>query len=97
MSRRTWERHRNKARDASVSAAFLDIGEDRLATPTGGARLAEHQKRNSSGASPRKEERGSPSSQTATTMAADRFDSLPLELRLMALGLPMPDNLARAA
>ena len=32
ISRRTWERHRNKARDASVSAARLLIGEDRPAS-----------------------------------------------------------------
>jgi hypothetical protein len=37
------------------------------------------------------------SSQTATTMAADRYESLPLELRLAALCLPMPEVLARAA
>jgi hypothetical protein len=45
----------------------------------------------------RKEGRGFPSSQTATTMAVDRLESLPVELRLMALCLPMPENLARAA
>jgi hypothetical protein len=44
-----------------------------------------------------KEARGFPSSQTATTMAADRYVSLSLELRLAALCLPMPENLARAA
>ena len=33
MSRRTWERHRNKARDASVSTASFLGGEDRPATP----------------------------------------------------------------
>lgn len=37
------------------------------------------------------------SSRTATTMAADIHESLPLELRLLALGLPMPESLARAA
>jgi hypothetical protein len=40
---------------------------------------------------------GYPSSQTATTVAADRFEALPLELRLLALGLPMPESLAVAA
>ena len=37
MSRRTWERHRNKARDASVSAVTFFLPEDGLATPAGGA------------------------------------------------------------
>jgi hypothetical protein len=46
---------------------------------------------------PKKEGRGYPSSQTASTMAADRYASLPLELRLAALCLPLPENLARAA
>src|SRR5262245_53693263 len=32
MSRRTWERHRNKARDASVSAPIFLSGEDTPAT-----------------------------------------------------------------
>src|SRR5262245_55381534 len=44
------------------------------------------------GDSPRKKERGYPASQTASTMAADRFEPLPLELRLLALGLPMSAN-----
>src|SRR5262249_48021713 len=39
MSRRTWERHRNKARDASVSAISFLTKNDRLATPEGGARM----------------------------------------------------------
>ena len=47
-----------------------------------------------------KEARGLPSSQTATTMAADAHEALPTELRLLALGLVETDwtkNLARAA
>src|SRR5262249_18031434 len=39
MSRRTWERHRNKARDASVSTPSLLNDEDRLATLASGARM----------------------------------------------------------
>jgi len=33
---------------------------------------------------------------TATTLAADRYATLPLELRLAAPCLPIPENLARA-
>jgi hypothetical protein len=65
-----------------------------------------------------KEARGLPSSQTATTIAADMsvstsavakcsafgfraapdsYEALPVELRLLALGLPVPEKLARAA
>jgi len=91
MSRRTWERHRNKARDASSSAVSFLSRNDRLATPEGGARM-EFERGFAS-----KEARGLSSSQTATTIAADIHGSLPLELRLLALGLPMPEDLARAA
>jgi hypothetical protein len=90
MSRRTWERHRNKPRDASVSAAIFLSSNDRLATPDGGARM-EFERGFAS-----KKARGLPSSQTATTLAADRYATLPLELRLAALCLSMPENLARA-
>jgi hypothetical protein len=38
-----------------------------------------------------KEASGLPSSQTATTMAADVHATLPMELRFLALGLPMPE------
>jgi hypothetical protein len=34
---------------------------------------------------------------TATTMAAGRYATLPLELRMAALCLPMPEKIARAA
>jgi hypothetical protein len=91
MSKRTWERRRNKARDASSSAVSFLSRNDRLATPAGGARM-EFERGFAS-----KEARGYPSSQTATTIAADIHGSLPLELRLLALGLPIPQNLARAA
>jgi hypothetical protein len=91
MSRRTWERHRNRPRDASVSAISFLSKNDRLATPEGGARI-EFKRGFAS-----KKARGYPSSQTATTMAADRYESLPLELRLATLCLPLPKNLARAA
>jgi hypothetical protein len=44
--------------------------------------------------------RGLPSSQTATTLAAEGHESLPIELRLLALGLPLSisgENFASAA
>jgi hypothetical protein len=52
---------------------------------------------NSSAAVAAKEEGGLPSSQTASTLAVYGYESLPVELRLLALGLPMSENLARAA
>jgi hypothetical protein len=73
MSRRTWERHRNKARDASVSAARLLIGVDRPAS----AGLSE-------GVFDPKEGKRLPS-RDGDHVAADR--TLPLALRLLALGL----------
>jgi hypothetical protein len=92
MSRRTWERHRNKARDANdatLSAAIFLSSEDRLASPEGKNGCP-------SGAVAPKQGRGYPPSQAATTMAADGYETLPLELRMMALGLPIPQNLAPA-
>jgi hypothetical protein len=93
MSRRTWYR-KNKPRtqDGTVlSAPYLVSTADRV-VPT------ERAVGNSSGASPRKEERGLPSkTPTACPNAADRYESLPLELRMAALCLPIPENLARAA
>jgi hypothetical protein len=90
MSRRTWERHRNKARDATLSTAIFLSTDDRPAS----AGLEE-------GTSERgfasKEKKGDIRLATATTIAADVYASLPLELRLAALCLPMPENLARAA
>jgi hypothetical protein len=84
LSRRTWERHRNKAaNDASVSAAIFLSSEEGLATARPTERVFDPKQE--------KKKRGLPSSQTATTSAADRYvtahSSLPLELRLLALGL----------
>jgi hypothetical protein len=98
ISRRTWERHRNKARDvndATLSTAYFLSSEDRPATPEGGAGLSERgfaskKVRERPKAAPPKaanKARGLPSSQTATTLAADVYATLPLELRLLALGL----------
>jgi hypothetical protein len=92
LSRAAWYRW-NKSRrrsETTLSAAIFLSSDDKTVS-------LETKKRNSSGAVAPKKERGLPSSQTATTMAADRYEALPLELRLLALGLPMPENLARAA
>jgi hypothetical protein len=85
--RRRAEQTRNVTR---VSAAIFLSSADRPVTP-------ERAKGEFERGFASKEARGLPSSQTATTMAADRYEALPLELRLLALGLPMPENLARAA
>jgi len=91
ISRAAWYRQ-NKARmrreTVSSAAIFLSC-DDEFVSPK--------RKRAAEGRFAPKEGRGSPSSQTATTMAVDRLESLPVELRLMALCLPMPENLARAA
>jgi hypothetical protein len=92
LSRAAWYR-RNKSRrrsETTLSAAIFLSSDDKTVS-------LETKKGNSSGAVAPKKERGLPSSQMATTMAADRYEALPLELRLLALGLPMPENLARAA
>jgi hypothetical protein len=91
MSRRTWERHRNKARDAKVSAVSLNTAEDTLATPQVEARVAE------AGLRPASKQGGCASSQTATIGAAGGYASLPLELRLLALGLPLSTEYRAAA
>jgi len=83
MSRAAWYR-RNKARRKGETVSSPPIfltNADRVVSP-------ERLKGNSGGASPRRKEESLPSSQTATTMAADRFEALPIQLRLMALGLP---------
>jgi hypothetical protein len=93
ICRKTWERWRRRnmkptLRVASVSAAYLLKAEDGLAT----ARTAE-----GSSTLIRKEASGLPSSQTVTMMAVDVHQSLPVELRLLALGLPLPDGMQMAA
>jgi hypothetical protein len=95
ISRRTWERrrHRNMTRttnDADSSTPIFLISEDGLASA-----------RPSEGGFASKEARGLPSSQTETRTAVDVYDdvaaSLPIELRLLALGLPLPDDMQMAA
>src|SRR5262249_55320954 len=88
MSRRTGERHRNKARDAnvaSVSAAIFLSTADRLAAPERKKAAAERRCR------AEEKRRGLPPLQTTTTMAVDVYETLPLELRLLALGLEGAD------
>jgi hypothetical protein len=80
MSRAAWYR-RNKARrkgDTTLSAAIFLSSEDR---PVSG--LSERCCRTEE----IKIKKELPSSQTATTSAADVYSVLPLELRLLALGL----------
>jgi hypothetical protein len=94
MSRRTWYR-RNKQRTGTVgttssAAIFLTTVDGPV--PTARAGDGEIERGFAS-----KKARGYPSSQTATTIAADVHATLPMELRLLALCLPMPENLARAA
>jgi len=95
MSRRTWYRQ-NKAgsRDGTTLAPpiFLSSG-DKTVPPEGKKGLP-------SGAVAPKKARGLPSSQIAPTLAADVYETLPLELRLLALGLELPmvgEKLAAAA
>jgi hypothetical protein len=92
MSRAAWYR-RNKARskgETTLSATIFLSSEDRPVSAEGGAGLAER-------GFASKKARGYPSSQTASTLAADRYESLPLELRMAALCLHVPESLACAA
>jgi hypothetical protein len=91
MSRATWYR-RNKARrrgETVLSAAIFLSCEDRPVSPEGGAGLSERRYR----AEEKKEDFRLA---TATTTVADRYASLPMELRLLALGLFAEKNRARA-
>jgi hypothetical protein len=87
MSRRTWYRKNKTAtrNGTSVWAAYLLKAED-VPVPTGTAE----------GPSAFRKE-GQPSSQTAYMLAVDVHQSLPVELRLLALGLPLPDDMQMAA
>jgi hypothetical protein len=88
--RKAAERARNTPNVTGVSAPIFLSSEDGPVTPAGVEGTSER-------GFASKKARGFPSSQTATTLAADIHGSLPLELRLLALCLPMPENLARAA
>jgi hypothetical protein len=82
VSRRTWERRVNKARDASVSTPIFLSSEDRPATPKGEQGCP-------SEPSAREDKKGVVRLATATTLAVDLYATLPLELRLLALCLPV--------
>jgi hypothetical protein len=91
ISRRTWERRRlrNMTRtqnDADSSTAIFLISEVELAS----ARTTE-------GGFASKQARGLSSPQTVLTPAADLYETFPVELRLLALGLPLPDAMRKAA
>lgn len=89
VSRRTWERRRNKAvSQVRAQHSFFLTGEDALATT--GARASER------AFGPKKKQEDLRLA-TATTLAADGYASLPLELRLMALGLPLSSEYRAAA
>jgi hypothetical protein len=90
MGRRTWYRKNKTATRSgtSVSAAHLLKAED-VPVPTGTAE--------GSSTLIRKEGSGLPSSQTVTMMAVDVRESLAVELRLLALGLPLPDEMRMVA
>jgi hypothetical protein len=92
MSRAKWYRQRTMRRETDSSAAIFLSSDDEVVSRE---RKGEFKRGFAS-----KKARGLPSSQTATTLAADAYAPLPLELRLLALGLvetDWPENLARAA
>jgi hypothetical protein len=88
--KRATEQARNMPDVTGVSTAIFLSSDDRPVTP-------ERKYGHPSGALAPKKERGLPSSQTATTLAVDRYATLPFELRMAALCLPIAQNLARAA
>jgi hypothetical protein len=86
MSRAAWYRRnkqRNETGETTLSAAIFLSSEDRTVSTGLSERVFDPKQE--------KKKRGLPSSQTATTVAADTYvtahSSLPLELRLLALGL----------
>src|SRR5262245_41886327 len=91
--KRADEQAKNSPDVTVVSAAIFLSGEDGPVTPAGVEGTSER-------GFASKKARGLPSSQTTTTMVADSHEALPIELRLLALGLVETDwtkNLARAA
>jgi hypothetical protein len=83
MSRAAWYRRnkqRNETGETTLSAAIFLSSEDRTVSTGLSERVFDPKQE--------KKNRSHPSSQTATTMAADRYEALPLELRLLALSLP---------
>src|SRR5262249_5529841 len=90
MSRPTWDR-KNKARMTretdSKAVTLLTLADESVSVE----RVKEEFERGFAS----KEGRGYSSSRTVVHVTADRYVSLPLELRLLALGLPIPENPAR--
>jgi hypothetical protein len=90
MSRAKWYRQRTMRHETDSSAAIFLSSDDEV--------VSRERKGQFKRGFASKKARGLPSSQTATTMAV--YEVLPLELRLMALGLVEADcakNAARAA
>jgi hypothetical protein len=85
MSRRTWERHRNKARDANSSTPICLSSEDTLAT------AERKQVCPPSGPSAREGKQGAIRLPTACKLAVDIYATLPIELRFAALCLPFSE------
>lgn len=108
MSRRTWYR-RNKLRtgtDGTTSSAAIFLTTADRPVPQARAGGVEFERgfaskkecpRSGRGVAAIVGASGLASSQTAITMAVDVYATLPLELRLSALCLPMSENLACAA
>jgi hypothetical protein len=87
---RAAEQARNGLNVTGVSAAIFLSSEDGPVTPDRGGRTSERCCRT-------EERKRDFRLATATTLAADVYATLPLALRMAALCLPMPKNLARAA
>jgi hypothetical protein len=93
MSRAGWYRRnkrRNETGETTLSAAIFLSSEDRPVSPEGGAGLAERRCR-------AEESKRLIVLADSDHDAADRHATLPMELRLLALGLSIPDNWAVAA
>jgi hypothetical protein len=108
MSRRTWERRRNKTRVASVGTPSLIDSEDTLATASVAERVelkwtSEGQNAPRRPEGPNTVERkvfGLTTDKVAVPEPVSAYEDLPLELRFLALGLEKSvgfENLARAA
>jgi hypothetical protein len=91
MSRRTWYR-KNKSRNGTTSSTriFLSTVDESVPTKRRGA-SAPRSGLPAAGLRPAKKQDAF-RLPTAATMAADQFASLPLELRLAALCLPVPES-----
>src|SRR5262249_49814767 len=95
MSRRTWYRRRTGTVGTDSSAILLSPPSHTFSVP--GERETEGRRPQAVAPRATQSVEGKQSSQTATKIAADRFESLPVELRLLALGLPLENQFSRAA